>query len=392
MMRLLASPPIIALLTAAFVGAGLVGCAGSPSATGPAAPKLAPADAANRLAGVCPSTIVIQSAWEPDAADGPEYQLLGPGAHIDAEHKRVSGPLVIGGRDTGVTLEIRAGGSAIGFAAVPAQMFLDRSITLGNVNTDLAVATSGKTPVTTVIAPTQQSPQVLMWDPASHPDWHGIADIGTTPAAKVVVAKDSNFAALLVAKGLIRQEQVDTGYTGAPARFITDPTIAQQAFATQEPYLYEHEIAAWHKPVRYQLLADVGYNIYPETPSVRADALGPLSDCLKRLVPIMRQADLDYLNNSGPANQLIVNAVARYNDGWTYSMGVADYSAATAKQLHLAANDTSGALGGTDPTRIQSIIDTFTPILTRTGANVRPALKAADLATNQFINPTIRLP
>ena len=115
-------------------------------------------------------------------------------------------------------------------------MYLDRAITLGAVRTDLAIATSAKQPVTAVVAPTNKSPQILMWDPASHPDWHTIADIGASNA-KVVVAKDAMWTPLLVAKGLVKPEQLDTGYTGAPARFIADPTIAQQGYATAEPYV-----------------------------------------------------------------------------------------------------------------------------------------------------------
>jgi hypothetical protein len=41
--------------------------------------------------------------------------------------------------------------------------------------------------------------------------------------------------------------------------------------------------------------------------------------------------------------------------------------------------------------RVQATIDTFAPILSRSGGNVRPGLAAADIATNQFLDPSIRL-
>jgi hypothetical protein len=370
--------------------ATLSGCASSPSST-PSRPALPTARAEQQLSGICPATVVFQNRWEPSTDNAVEYQLVGPGATIDAPRKRVIGPLLAGGKDTGVEIEIRSGGAAIGFTPVPAQMYLDQSITFGAVPTDVAISTSGSQPVTAVIAPTNKSPQVLMWDPASHPDWTTIADIGTSNAP-VVVTKDSAFAPFLVAQGLIKQGQLDTGYSGNPARFVSDPTIAQQGYATQEPYLYEHEVKAWGKPIRFQLLADVGYSVYPEALSVRADDLGRLSACLRRIVPILQQAQLDYLRNPEPVNQLIVDTVARFNTGWTYSRGVADYAVSTARRLHLVANDTSGPLGGIDPARVQRTIDTFAPILAAGGAPVKPHLTAADIATSQFLDATIRLP
>ncbi|HWN35406.1 MAG TPA: hypothetical protein VNP03_21830, partial [Pseudonocardia sp.] len=70
---------------------------------------------------------------------------------------------------------------------------------------------------------------------------------------------------------------------------------------------------------------------------------------------------------------------------------VADYAATTMKQLGIVANDTSGPLGGMDMARVQAIIDTFAPILTGSGSALRPGLKAADIATDQFIDPSIKL-
>jgi hypothetical protein len=229
-----------------------------------------------------------------------------------------------------------------------------------------------------------------MWDPASHPGWRGIADIGASNA-KVLVSKDTTFPAMLVAKGLLKADQIDTGYTGAPARFITDPSIVQQGYATMEPYSYEREIRGWGKPVRYQLLSDVGYSIYPEALSVRSGDIGPMSACLHRLVPILQQSLRDYLANPGPTNQLVVDTVARYNDGWSYPLGTANYASANFTRLGIIANDSSGPLGGMDPARVRATIDTFAPILSRSGGNVRPGLTAADIATNEFLDPSIRL-
>jgi hypothetical protein len=372
------------------LAAALAACGGSGESSTAPSTSLAPASDAVKLAGICPSTVVVQQDWEPEAEHSAAYQLVGSGYTIDAGKKRVSGPLVIDGMDTGVKIEIRAGGPAIGFQSVASQMYVDKTITLGAVTTDGAISASTAQPVTAVVSPLEKSPQMLMWDPGTHPTWTGIADIGKSNA-KVVVSSGTVYSTLLADKGLVQAGQFDTSYDGAPARFVASPDIVQQGFATAEPYIYEHEVQAWNKPVKYQLLADVGYNVYPEALSVRSGDLPALSPCLKKLVPILQKAQVEYLANPAAANKLIVETVGQYNDSWTYSQGVADYAAKALKDLGIVANDSTGPVGGMDPARVQSAIDTFGPILKSSGAKVKDGLKAADLATDEFIDNSVTL-
>lgn len=368
----------------------LIGCASGDASTSTASTPLAKPTAAVDLAGVCPSTVVIQQDWEPEAEHAAEYQLLGPGYTVDADHKRVTGPLVIDGMDTGVKIQIRAGGSAVGFQSVTSEMYVDRSITLGAVSTDAAIDASVTQPVTAVVSPLEKSPQILMWDPATHPNWQTIADIGKS-SDKVVVSTGTTFTALLVDKGLIKQSQMDESYDGSPARFVASPNIAMQGFATAEPYIYQHEVSAWDKPVKYQLLADVGYNIYPEALSVRSGDLTKLTPCLTKLVPIIQKAQLEYTDNPTATNNAIVDVVAKYNDSWTYDLNVANYAAATMKKLGIVADDASGGLGDMELSRIDSAVATFGPILKSSGTTIKPGLTANDLATDQFIDKNITL-
>ncbi len=83
---------------------------------------------------------------------------------------------------------------------------------------------------------------------------------------------------------------------GHPQRFVSDPKILQQGFATAEPYIYKNEISQWGKDVGYQLLSELGYNIYPEPLAVRKADVTDKADCLKKLVPIMQQSQIDFLN------------------------------------------------------------------------------------------------
>ena len=74
---------------------------------------------------MCPATVVVQTDWNPEADHGHVYQLLGPNPSIDASQKSVTSDLYANGRPTGVKLQVRAGGPAIGFSKVSAQMNQD---------------------------------------------------------------------------------------------------------------------------------------------------------------------------------------------------------------------------------------------------------------------------
>ena len=92
--------------------------------------------AAGALKAVCPANIVIQTDWFPEAEHGMLYQLIGTDYKIDTKKKVVSGSLVDAkGAKTGVNIEIRTGGPAIGFGAPIASMATDSSITMGYMNT-----------------------------------------------------------------------------------------------------------------------------------------------------------------------------------------------------------------------------------------------------------------
>ncbi|MEV6949063.1 hypothetical protein AB0N07_45590 [Streptomyces sp. NPDC051172] len=380
----------VAGVSSAILLVSATACGGGSMAATASAAKLPAAPAAQRLTGVCPKTVVVQVDWEPEAEHGPLYHLVGPGYSVDADKKRVTGPLVIGGKDTGVDIQIRAGGSAIGYQSVPSQMYVDKSITLGTVTTDVAISASAKQPVTAVAALMKKSPQVLMWDPATHPGWKSIADIGKSDA-KVVYVDGSTYASLLVSKGLIKKTQLDGSYDGAPARFVANPGIAQQGFATAEPYIYQHEVSAWKKPIKYQLLSDVGFTVYPESLSVRSGELKSLSPCLKKLVPVLQQSAADFAAEPSATVKLISDLVQQYNTGWVYSEGTGTFAAKQMVELGILGNESDGSVGSFDMKRVASVLKTFTPLVELSGAKVKPGLTAQDLATDDFTDPSIGL-
>ncbi|MDT2007795.1 nitrate ABC transporter substrate-binding protein [Rhodococcus opacus] len=366
---------------------GLSACS-SPDGDGAAAIALEPAAESQNLAAVCPENVVIQLQWQPQSDMGGLFGMLGPGYTVDTDDKSVTGPLVAGGKDTGVDLTLRAGGPAIGFQSVTSQMYVDDSIDLGVVHGDQVIAAAASQPVVAVTPLLKYSPAIVMWDPQTHPDWHTVADIGKSDAS-VVVSKEQLFPQWLVARGLLKESQLDTSYDGAPSRFVGDPAIAQQGFANSEPYTYEHETPAWDKPVAYDLLKDSGFDIYASNISVRSDKVESLAPCLQKLVPVIQRSTADYVTAPEATNETIVDVVSQDTSFSPYAEGEAEFSARLLKDKGLIANEADGSVGTYDMARVQGTVDELKPILVSGGAAIPDSLTAEQIYTNRFTDPAI---
>jgi len=381
---------LAAVATLALVAAGCGGGGddeGSTQTTAAAAPA---GDAVN-LAGVCPNPIVIQTDWDPESEYGVYYHLLGPSPKVDTKKKLVSGSLVAGGKDTGVRLEVRTGGPSIGFEPVSSQMYKDPAITLGQVSTDEAIRFSAKQATLAVVAPMEVSPFMIMWDPQAYPQFNTIADIGKTDT-KVLYFEGDTYMAYLTGTGVLKKSQVDGSYDGKPGNFVAaDGKVAQAGFATSEPYIYEHEVRQWGKPVKYALVNEAGYPFYPQALSIRAADKGKLAPCLKKLVPIVQRAQVDYLANPAETNKLVLDLVKQYNTGWVYTEGLANY-AIDKMRSDFVKNGSDQTLGNFDNARLQRMIEIVTPIFTAQNQPPKSGLKPEDIATNEFIDPSIGVP
>ncbi len=375
-----------AALVVALLASGCSSASGSDTSQAPAA-----ANATLNLKGVCPDPVVVQSSWFPQAEHAAVYQLLGAGYRVDAAHKRVVGPLTVGGKSTGVRLEVRAGGPAVGNQTAAALMYQDPSITLGMANPDQIIQLSKDQPVVGVVAPLELDPQILLWDPKAHPDWHTIADIGQTDA-KVLYFQGNTYMDYLLGSGILRKRQVDGSYDGSPSAFVASGgTIAVQAYATNEPYLYQHEIKAWGKPVAYALVYDTGYPNYANVLAVRTDKKPQLAGCLKRLVPMVQQAQADFMAKPAPTIDLLVKLAGAYQGGFIYSRGNAEFAAQQMQKLGIVANGPDHTLGNFDPARLQRLISIVGPISAGQRKPIKAGLAPAEVGTNEFIDPTIGL-
>ncbi|MBA8990978.1 hypothetical protein FHW23_002243 [Curtobacterium pusillum] len=374
----------------------LTGCAsGTSSSTTTTAAASSASGPAVDLSDVCPSTVVVQTDWNPEGDHGHLYQMLGPNPKIDASGKTVSGDLYANGKSTGVKLEIRAGGPAIGYSTVSSQMYQDKSITLGYVSTDEAVEFSGNLPTTAVFAENDQSPMVIMYDPSKYKDVSSIKELGKDLEKKKGVVRYFNGAAYMTylqESGTLPKSVLDGSYDGTPSKFVSaGGTDAQQGFATAEPYIYENQVAAWGKKVDYKLISSTGWNPYPETMSVRTGDLQKLSPCLKKLVPVMQQADVDYLASPSATNDLITQLVKQYNNGWAYDSKVGAFAAKQMKDLGIATDGENGYVGDLDEQRVTDFIEKAKPIFDGSGGHVKSGLAAGDLYTNEFLDKSISL-
>jgi len=376
----------------AATAAVLTGCSTSSSGSSDAATTASGGTAVD-LSGVCPANVVIQTDWNPEADHGHVYQLLGSDYTVDASDKSVSGPLMAGGKETGVNVEIRAGGPAIGYSSVSSQMYQDKDIMLGYVTTDEAVQNSAKLPTTAVFAENDISPLVVMWDPETYPKVDTIKELGTALEKNDGVVRyfsGNAYMDYLTGSDILPKSVTDGSYDGTPSKFVVAKgKDAQQGFATAEPYIYQHELSSWNKKVDYQLIAKTGYPVYPEAMSVRTGDLAKNSACLKKLVPVLQQADVDYITNPAQTNKLILDLVSQYNNGWVYDEAVADFAVSQMKKLDIATDGDNGYVGDMSDERMQKVIDIDTPIFADAGTAVKSGLAPGDLYTNEFLDTSI---
>lgn len=365
----------------------LAGCADSSESTDTTA-----ASATGTLSGVCPDTVVIQTDWNPEAEHGFVYELVGDGYEVDAAGLRVTGPLVAAGVDTGVKVQVRAGGPAVGFTSPTSLMYSDPDIFLAFAATYSQVQNSSEFPTVGVVAPWAINPQIVMWDPATYPDVKTIADLKAT-GAKVRYFGGLAWMDYFIATGVLDEAQADASYDGTPANFVADGgRSAQQGFATSEPYYYENVLADWGKPVAYQMIHDAGWTSYAQTLATKPENIEQYRDCLAQLVPMIQQAQVDFVANPTSTNALILDLVAQYNNGWLYDEGQAAASVQLALDNKLIANSPDGTLGSFDVARVDEFLAIAVPILEGLGEKVKPGLGSADLVTNEFIDPAIALP
>jgi NitT/TauT family transport system substrate-binding protein len=150
-------------------------------------------------------------------------------------------------------------------------------------------------PLTTIAATFQKNPTVLI----AHPGPTRIEDLKGKPIA-IGAASNTTFWPWLKQKyGFTDDQKRPYGFSVQP--FLADRTLAQQGFATSEPFSIEK---AGVKPTVF-LLADLGYPPYSEALVVTRTTLEKRRDVLVRFVRASAEGWKSYLANPAPGNALI---------------------------------------------------------------------------------------
>ena len=338
------------------------------------------------LADVCASPVVVQTDWYPQAEHGGVYELLGDDYTVDAQNGSTIGSLVFQGTDTGVDLEIRAGGPFIE-SPVVTELFLDDAITFGFVGSDVALSRYGEAPTLAVFNALVINPQIILWNASKHPAVSTIAEIAKEVSA-VSVFGDRPYMRYLVSQGVVASDKVDTNYKGS--LMLATDDIAHQGFATSEPFRYAN-LESGAIDTAYQLVHDAGWTSYPQNLAINKLRLEALRPCLAKLVPMMQQAQIDFVTSPDRTVATILDVVTQLDTTWSQSAELANYAVATMKQLGIVGNGDTPTFGDFESPRLDDFITRAVPILREQGLAI-PELAARDIATNEFLNPDISLP
>ncbi|MFF0269558.1 ABC transporter substrate-binding protein [Kribbella sp. NPDC004536] len=374
----------------------LAGCGGTEknvaTSSGASSPTAAGSSLSSSLAGVCPDPLVIQGNWLPAPELGALYSFIQGDPKIDTGAKKVSGRLVTRGIDMGIRLELRAGGPAIGYTQTGAQMYLDKSIQMAATSLDESIQLYAKQPTLSVYAFLDGDGQGILWDPQTYPDFKTIADIGKTNATVLYFDGDT-YMQYLIGAGILKKSQVDGSYDGSPSKFVAgNGKYAQSGFVTNEPYVLEHDVKQWGKPVKYQLINDAGYPNYGidlAIPTAKKDELAP---CLKRLVPLIQRSSVDFIDSPATTLDFIFRLNEAYKGNTDHSPALLAYDAKTLKDTGLVGNGKNSTIGDFDLADVQKLLDITVPIFKAQKSGPASPLGPTELVTNEFVDPAIGRP
>jgi len=109
------------------------------------------------------------------------------------------------------------------------------------------------------------------------------------------------------------------------------------------------------------------------------------------LVPMMQQAQIDFVSSPSRTIATLLDVVQQLDTTWSQSAELANYAVATMRQLGIVGNGKTSTFGDFESPRLDDFIARAVPILREQGLTV-PDVTASDIATNEFLNPGITLP
>jgi hypothetical protein len=339
------------------------------------------------LSKACPSSITVQVNWWPSSDDAFLFQLIGPNGTTDTSNNSYSGEI----GKSGVSLTILSGGPAASYQTDTALTYENSSIYLTMESTDEQIANAAQHPTTAVFAWSQQYPLIFLWGNQSW-NFTSMKQIANS-GVKVLVFSSGTYVGVFEKEGLLKTSQVDTSYNGSPDQFVAaGGKIIQQGYVDEEPYQLQYETPAWGKPVKFLLVSDADYPVYQDNIAVRSDQVTADAPCLKKLVPVLQEASVQYAQHPQQTESAIVKFTnSLKGTGIAVSAGEANYAYQTQLKYGLIANGTDGVYGAFDTARLESAITKLSPVLASEGVKLKAGLTASDLATDEFLDPGIKL-
>lgn len=367
------------------VAGSLVLLAAACGTDGGAPPSTTPSESTTMLES-CPETVVFQTDWFPQAEHGGLYHLMGDDFSTSKDTGATVGTFVVDGVDMGRRIEIRAGGPYLQ-SPVVTEMYQDDAITLGYVGTDVAVTRHSDAPTIAVFNALNVNPQVVLWNADEHPEARTLAEVSKVVDG-IYVFGEPTWMRYFINQGLVDESIVDSNYQGNLV--LATENVAHQGFLTSEPYKYE-TLESGAIRTNHVLIHDLGWNSYAQNLAVRADRLEELSDCLTDLVPVLQQAQIDFIASPDRANSIIVAAVETLDSYWTQSAEGTTASVQAQRDFGIIGNGDTPTFGDLEDNRVSDFLGKIIPIVRERGIDV-PDLVPGDIATNEFLDPSISYP
>jgi NitT/TauT family transport system substrate-binding protein len=232
-----------------------------------------------------PEKFVFLTNWYAQAEHGGFYQALAEGTY----------------RKAGLDAEIRMGGPQVNVMQL---LLAGKADAVMGYDIQTVNAIEQGLPVVTIGTVFQKDPAALI----AHPDVKRIEDLKTRTLL-IGQASETTFWPWLKARyGFTDAQKRPYAFSVQP--FLADAKIAQQGYATSEPFSIEK---AGVKPT-VLLLADLGYPPYAQTIVTTRTVLAKRRDALVRFLRATAEGWKSYLANPAPGNALVRKANPEMED------------------------------------------------------------------------------
>lgn len=342
--------------------------------------------------------LTVQTNWLPEPDHGALYELIGPGGRYS--QYSYEGPL----GSTGVRLDILSGGPGDSYLPTAATLYAGNPVkrvtpqlTMGS--SESTIEYSKKFPTVGVVSLQEHDPLVLIYDPAK---WHELDTISALAAAAHKGAKfyvsslSDSYVQFLVERGVPESSFIG-GYSGDLDKFATGAgMIIQQGYVDSEVYMLEHQTRAWDKPVKYVFFYKLGLNDYDEIIQVKKSSLAPMTPCLRKLVPMIQQAEVDYFEHPAGVDSVLEKFNPRYGAAyWVTDAAYNKYSVSVQRSQDIVGNTDGGKgpVGAFNLVRMEGVVHILVPIYKKQkDTTYYPGVSASQILTNEFIDPHIKFP